>query len=580
MMTRPRFKHGPPSLWKGIRYMIIDGYVDEPALFGVPPFIAPQVRSMAGGMVSGGAFPEEIGYATIDQLRAGGGGVLSDIGSLELLVILAGCNVPGKYLRGEPISKREVRALSETGLPVILVGPAAERFSGLDVERTKGDPGVVSCELVSSGNIKDRQRTLEEWNTHLKEGAFIVKRHPDHPSPLICEIETTRGCPRYISGGCSFCSEPWKGPMVVRDPADIVEEVARLASYGVENIRVGGQSDLVSYGSSDIGKSDVPEPDPEMLHELMTGVKEALHGGKGVRKAVSKGRRSGIDTGMVHTDNANPAVISAYPEASRKALQEIVKGSTSGTVLALGLESSDPEVKEENNLNSGPEEVLEAVRIMNETGRDIGENGMPRLLPGLNFLGGLPGQSEESFDMDIELLGRILDEGLMLRRINIRGALFPDRDGTLKAVHLKGALEKAFRRFKEKVRGDFDPAFLRRMLPVGSILRGVYLEARSGGTYFGRQIGSYPLLVGVPHTVVLGEHIDVCVTDHSSRSITGFGTPFDINKASFSDLQALPGIGKKRAAALFRKMPLKREDIEEIEGAPDWLARNISFRES
>lgn len=576
MMSRPRAVQGPLKLWKGIRCLIIDGYVDEPAVFGVPPYVAPQVRAMAGGIVSGGIEGDRIGYATIDQVRIYGFLELSRFRGIEAVFLLHGCNVPGKYLRGDPISRREAEELSRMDMDIIGVGAAAGVFEGLDIEIATGYPGIACESFVSSGVIKERERSISEWNEHLLKGAFIVKRHPDHPSPLICEIETTRGCPRYVSGGCSFCSEPGKGPMQMRDPADVIEEVSSLASFGVENIRIGGQSDLVTYGSSDIGKCDVPEPDPDMVGELMSGVKKALHGGKGVRKALEKGRRIEVDTGIVHTDNANPAVIAKYPEASEKALEEILKGSTSGTVLALGLESSDPVVRERNNLNSGSEEVLEAVRIMNRVGREKGKNGMPSILPGLNFLGGLPGQTAESFDLDLVLLKMILDEGLLVRRINIRGALFPDKSGVLRSIHLKGELEKAFRKFKEKVRNDFDTVFLKRMIPEGSVLKGVHVEAVSGGTSFGRQIGSYPILVGIEHSVNVGEHIDVCVTEHSSRSITGFRTPFEINKASFRDLQALPGVGKKRAATLFRKMPLKKEDIKDLDQLSKYSV-NLAF---
>ena len=34
--------------------VILDGYVDEPACLGVPPYIAPQVRALAGVLLSRG----------------------------------------------------------------------------------------------------------------------------------------------------------------------------------------------------------------------------------------------------------------------------------------------------------------------------------------------------------------------------------------------------------------------------------------------------------------------------------------------------------------------------------------------
>ena len=541
------------------RYLILDGYVDEPAALGVPPYISPQARSIAGGLVCGGAPRDRVGYLTVDQWRMSrgkDGGRLPSEG-LEAVIILSGCVVPGKYLRGTPISRREVIELvSSLNAPlVVITGSAAGQNSGPGMEICQGDPGVMGEGISASGRVISSTRSIEQWNTHLKEGAFISSLHPDHPSPLICEIETSSGCPRFISGGCSFCMEPGRGPVRFREPYDIATELRELASRGVENVRIGGQSDLMSYLSPDVGRLEVPRPDPEAIRDLMTGVRSALHDGKGVKDAVKRGRRIGIDCGIIHTDNANPSVIAAYPETSLEALSVIAGECTSGSVLALGLESSDPDVKKLNNLNSDAEEVEEAVRLINRAGGEYGDNGLPRLLPGLNFLGGLPGQTPESFEFDLELLGSLLDGKLMLRRINIRKALFPDSRGQYTEKTLSREVEAAFGRFRKRVRDEYDRGFLSLMLPPGHVLKGVMVEAASGHVHFGRQIGSYPLLVGVEHRAEVGEFIDVAVTDISSRSVTGFSTPFFLDRASFSDLLALPGIGRRRAAELFRSVP-------------------------
>jgi radical SAM superfamily enzyme with C-terminal helix-hairpin-helix motif len=556
VMVRPRSFKKEAIMNSSWRYLIIDGYVDEPASLGVPPYLSPQVRSLAGGLISGGAREEEIGYLTVDQWRIhrGKGGRLRDLGGLESLILVAGCVVPGKYLGGTPISPRESEELmkeAEASLKVV-TGSAAAPLNHDDVEVHGSDPGVLGYSLAAEGLCSDRKRTREEWSLHLEKGAFIAKLHPDHPSPLICEIETSRGCPRYISGGCSFCMEPRRGEVEYRLPEEVVEEVKELGSNGVENIRIGGQSDLISYMSPEVGRSEVPEPDPSSLFELMKGVRKALYQRTGVEKAISSGSRPEIDTGIIHTDNANPAVIADHPESSGKALEAIAEGATGGSVLALGLESADPEVKRLNNLNSTPDQVIKTVAIINEAGGDCSENGMPRLLPGINFLGGLPGQGEESFRFDLDLLKAILKSGLLLRRINIRRAILPDFIQRKTDRNESGKFESAFRRFKEEVRSVIDREFLSRMLPAGHVIRGVRTEAIEGKVIFGRQIGSYPILVGIPHIVPIGNKVDVAVTRVSCRSVTGFRTPFDLSRASFNDLTALPGIGKKRAASLFR----------------------------
>ncbi|HJJ55039.1 MAG TPA: radical SAM protein, partial [Methanocorpusculum sp.] len=47
--------------------IIIDGYVDEPACLGVPPYISPYIRTVAGVLKESGRTPA---YVTIDQLRS------------------------------------------------------------------------------------------------------------------------------------------------------------------------------------------------------------------------------------------------------------------------------------------------------------------------------------------------------------------------------------------------------------------------------------------------------------------------------------------------------------------------------
>jgi len=581
-MSRPGVKREAPVLDRSSRYLILDGYVDEPASLGVPPFISPQVRSLAGGLVAGGCQRDRIGYLTVDQWRSikGRPEGIGSLGNLETLVIVTGCVVPGKYLRGTPISPREIREVARetSDATVIVAGPAADPSIEEDgLYLCRGDLGVLGEGISSTGSVIDRDRTGEEWNEHLLQGAFLIWMHPDHPAPLIAEIETSRGCPRYISGGCSFCTEPKKGPVQFREPERIIEEVRELSSFGLENMRVGGQSDLLTYMSPEVGKSDVPVPDPSSIAEMLAGAREALHGGKGVKRAVSNGRRLGIDTGIIHTDNANANVAYSYPEETGKALRQIVDNTTAGTVLALGLESSDPGVRRINNLNAGIEETLKAIRIMNEVGKHRGPNGLPHLLPGINFLGGLPGQTPESFQMDIRFLERVLESGLLVRRINIRGAIFKDDKGRPATPLLKGKLNRAFHLFKGRVRSEFDPIFLRNLIGEASVLKGVYMETRTGHVRFGRQIGSYPILVGIEHEVEIGSFIDVAVTEFSSRSVTGFQTPFFINRMGFRDLQALPGVGKRRAADLFKRMPLTAGSLEETMGESKWYADHLVF---
>src|SRR5512136_1187256 len=87
-----------------MRALVLDGYTDEPACLGVPPFISPYARLAFGALRSAGA---EVGYATIDQWRSGG----LDLDRYGLLAIIRNIAVPGKYLRGMPASDKELLAV-------------------------------------------------------------------------------------------------------------------------------------------------------------------------------------------------------------------------------------------------------------------------------------------------------------------------------------------------------------------------------------------------------------------------------------------------------------------------------------
>ena len=64
---------------------------------------------------------------------------------------------------------------------------------------------------------------------------------------------------------------------------------------------------------------------------------------------------------------------------------------------------------------------------------------------------------------------------------------------------------------------------LKRVVPKGTILKDVFVEVKEReGLYFGRQFGSYPILVGiVDKNLKIGEFVDVEVVDYGRRSITG-----------------------------------------------------------
>lgn len=511
-----------------ITVLLVDGYIDDPAALGVPPYISPIIRAIAGAALDAGA--DRVKYVTVDMIRRG-----AKLPQADVSVVMSGNTVPGKYLRSMPMSVKELEALFPKLSGWRLIGGSAA-----DTDVAGRFDFVIRKDLAASlydgmcgKEVGERYRTLDEWNRWMLLGADIVKQHQDFPQPLIAEVESYRGCHRWSTGGCSYCIEPLKGRPLMRSPSDIIAEAERLRKLGVRNLRVGGQTCIVSYGSED--DSPVPRPDPEAVSDLFEGL-GAL----------------GFD--VLHVDNANAAVISTYPEESELVLEALAHRCTDGNVLALGMETADPRVVIENNLNSTSEQVLDAVRAINRIGGRRGPNGLPRLLPGINIVCGLDGETADTYRMDMDLLRAVRDEGLMVRRINIRQVLPVRREFEVRVD------QRRFKRFKEEVRSDIDRVMLERVAPYGTVLRNVYMEIHDGNTTFGRQIGSYPLLVGIPYKVDLDTFHDVFITDWGYRSITGVTYPFDINSQPMTALASLPGIGKKRASRIVMERPLSGFD--------------------
>jgi len=565
---------------------IVDGYTDEPAALGVPPYIAPLPRYLAGAAWTAGC--EGVLYSTIDEVRKvsrkrtprqgprprGRDGdllAMPDGNRYDLLVLLGGAVVPGNYLRGRPASARELSEIARSFPgPTLLVGPVARwgwtsggkmtevHSEAFDHVATRDGDAYLHDLLGGEEEPTHRFRTSEEWASWSVEGAEIVSSSRDRPHPLIVEIETYRGCIRHAFGGCSFCTTVRDTAPVFREPSEIAREIRALDRLGVVSYRLGGQSCIYSYKALGVGEEESPVPDPHALRSLLEGV-----------------RRAAPSLEVLHVDNANPAVIADHPEEAEMVTQLIIEHCTGGNVVALGLESADPAVRKANDLNATQEQCLEAIRTINRWGRYVTDTGLPALLPGINFLGGLPGETPETYELNMGFLEQVLDEGMLVRRINIRqvapvcGRMEPKHD------------KRAFRKFKLRVRAEMDLPNLQAMLPYAAPMRRVWTELHDGNTTFGRQIGSYPLLVGIPAKLELGTFLDVRVVGYGMRSVTAVPDPLDIDSCPMSLLWAIPGIGKKRAARIVRARPFDDEEslrsVLDEPGAADALLPLVEF---
>lgn len=488
-------------------YTILDCYTDEPAGLGVPPYLGTYPRYLAGAIAEK---KDEFFYLTIDDLRLlkrqgrqpkhemktnirvhnitsnhfNAGRILE---KTDVLVIVAGVHTPGKYLSAEPATIREIIPLvSGLSCKKVLTGPA--------VWGTQAEGGKF-FEKIAEGVfdfVDENFLGIDDYSEVRKFavlGAEILKQIP---YPVIVELETGRGCIR--SPGCSFCTEPVKHRFEHREQKDIHSEIKALYYYGARHFRLGKQSCFYSYKGYKT----------EEIYDLLAPI-----------------RKNFPEIKTLHIDNVNPAMV--VGENGKEITELIVKYCTPGNVAAMGVESFDEKVVEDNNLNSTPQQAFKAIKIINEIGGERGDNGMHNFLPGINLIFGLKSETKETFSENYCWLRKILDSNLLLRRINIRQvAVFK---GTKLYEECGNKFVKKNRRYywgwRDKIRQQIDLPMLKNLLPEGTILKDVRAEIYDGNTTFCRQFGSYPLVVGVKGRLELNRPYNIKITSHMLRSVTG-----------------------------------------------------------
>ena len=536
-------------------WLVLDGYEDEPAAFGVPPYVGFHIRYVCGVLEQHSI---DYTYLTIDQWR-----LYSEdererhLRDLEGFVCIAGAVVPGRYIRGTPISRREstelIRSLPRD-IPALFGGWAVRGWKQQgwlplrsNLFLAVQDTDATLHGFLKNGTWKHERRTSEQWTLWAHSGAQskAVLQHPDlgtegKQGPLTYEVEVYQGCVRF-KRGCKFCIEPKKGIPIWRTPEDIIQEVKLAHDSGVQHVRLGGMTDTYTYMAEGVKDLEYPIPNPEPIAKLLHGLREDER------------------LGILHTDNGNPSIIAENIEPSTEITKTLVETLSDGAVLSFGLESADPNVHAANWLNCDANQLKSALRLINQYGRERGERGLPKLLPGLNFIAGLNGERTETYSMNLNLLRELRNEGLLLRRINIR---------QVEGEGFQDIPEIEFKRFKSAVRDTIDSPLLQELFPLGHVLKDVHWETHDGrtrlpvhlteehvgghvhgraGLTFGRQIGAYPILIGVPYHIPLETSSNIMITGHGARSITGVEVELDINSVTEKQLEAIPGIGKKAA---------------------------------
>tara|TARA_Y100000310_G_C20691671_1_gene822677 strand:- start:126 stop:1595 length:1470 start_codon:yes stop_codon:yes gene_type:complete len=483
-------------------YTILDCYTDEAAGLGVPPYLGTYPRYIAGHLGGG------VNYITIDDLRffmkydskikkvkpSGKTDIFTynltknadKIGEIldktEKLIIVLGVHVPGKYLSAVPGTLNEVvKLIKDIKCEKILTGPAVygtQLHGGKLTEAVKD--GVF--DKIDSSLFRFKYSEVKDVGLR---GAEILNQIPDI---RMIEIETGRGCD---IGKCSFCTEPLKNRVEFREKNDVIKEIGKFYELGARYFRLGKQACFYTYPDAVELLKDINKKFPEIK--------------------------------VLHIDNVNPVKVMVDKRNNFEITKAVVKYCTSGNVAAFGVESFDPVVVKENTLNTSPKIGYEAIKIINELGSERGKDGLPKFIPGINLIYGLIGESKKTHEENMKWLKRIYDEGLMLRRINIRqAAIFEgtslyekSRDKYLKKN------KKFYWKWRNQIRQEIDFPMLKRIVPEGTVLKNCYAEIYDGKTTFMRQFGTYPLIVGVKKRYELKKFYDVKIVGHMLRSVVG-----------------------------------------------------------
>lgn len=497
--------------------VILDCFTVEPSGLGVPPYLSAYVRNAWSALRR--ARPEtDVRYVTIDDVRwclAGGKPSveppLSDrltysttvnrdaavqfLRDAEIVIVIAGDAVPSVHLHAVNGSFEEIgRVLARTRGRRYLLGPLSAYALASPAEYA-GLFDAVHTHTVTSGDLLLGSRRPADYEQMRRERDSFVGLVEQMPWCPIAELELYRGCTRRRF--CDFCNEPAKSPAVAfREVDDIVDEATQLYAAGIRNFRLGQQTCFFSYRNRD----------EAAIRALLSGIREHCP-----------------DLEVLHIDNADPLAVAA-PVGLRIA-KLVADFCTEGNCAPMGIESFDPAVIERNTLTCTPEILVRAVEHVNTAGAVRGPGGLPMLLPGLNLIYGLPGETHGTHVANLRGLAGILDAGLLCHRTNVRRArAFP---GTpLAALVEQEPLPSAehFTSWKADIDFTWDQPMKERVYPTGLRVPGLHSYFISGeGTYW-RRLGSYSIqVVERGATVPLGTTGDLVVTGHSPRMV--FGEP-------------------------------------------------------
>jgi radical SAM superfamily enzyme with C-terminal helix-hairpin-helix motif len=495
--------------------VILDCYTVEPSGLGVPPYLSTYVRN-AYSAVSRSLPDADVHYLTIDDVRwcLNGGSPLVDpplsdprtysasvnrevavklLCDAVVVVVVAGDAVPSVHLHAENGTVDEIaRAMACVRGQRVLLGPLAA-YVLADPAAYVGLFDAVHTHTVTAGDLVLGSRSAASYTTLRSDRdsyAGLVEQLLWRP---IAEIELYRGCTRRRF--CSFCNEPVKAATVdFRSVDDVLDEIAQLSIAGVRNFRLGQQTCFFSYQHRDV----------DVIERLLAGVRDVCS-----------------DVDVLHIDNADPLAV-ASPAGARIA-GLVAEYCTEGNCAPMGIETFDPAVVARNALTCTPEILLRAVEHVNAVGAERGPGGLPKLLPGLNLIYGLPGETHHTHLANLTWLARILETGMLCHRTNIRQArVYLGTPLAGLSAQKPPPSTEHFPTWKADIDHTWDQPMKTRVYPLGLTVPGLHSFFVTGrGTWF-RRLGSYSIQVVEPDAVLpIYQPAELTITGHAARYVYG-----------------------------------------------------------
>ena len=312
--------------------------------------------------------------------------------------------------------------------------------------------------------IKNDSNNVFEPNYNLLKNIAIASSSllEQLDRPYIFEIETATGCNR--NPGCTFCIEGKRGlPIQYRDEEDIALEIKSLYEKGARYFRLGRQPNFYAY------KERNPKAIEKMFKLIWNYCPE-------------------IKT--LHIDNAGPQDVNT--EEGEEITKLITQYCTDGNIAPFGVESFDPIIREQCNLNGTIEDVFGAIDKINKFGKIRGKSGMPKLLPGINIIYGLEGQTDKTLEINLESFEKILNSGNWIRRVFVRKLTSPYGEQFDNYTEQNLA---EFAMWQSMINNNFSIPMLRQVFPDGLEIKHLRMEMYDGKDSILRQMATCPVRV-------------------------------------------------------------------------------------